>query len=307
VSDARSPSRVGVRSLSALADSVVITGADGFVGKRLRRTLPRARVLDRAVHRLDDAASLAELVRGAEVVVHLAGENAGSGYVPQLDRLLRSNVLSTAGLIDSLARHASSRPLVVLLSTIHVYGRRDDYSEDAPTTPISFYGFTKLAQEVLLREAAERGLIRGLVLRASNIYGPGCRPYYNSAVATFCDRIRKHETIELMGSGKSQADLIYVDDVVRMIDRAVELTSAPFNVYNASSGVSVEMARVVELLGSVSGRRPDVKLKNDPPMMFQVPNARLRAVLPSLSFTPLKDGLRESWDASAAFVRETAT
>jgi nucleoside-diphosphate-sugar epimerase len=294
----------GAASLRTLGDKVVITGAGGFVGQRLRLALPGARLLDRKTHRLDAPASLAELVRGAEVVVHLAGENAGSGYAPPLERLLRSNVLSTAGLLEALQESGVRAPVVVLLSTIHVYGRRDNYAEGTPTTPVSFYGFTKLAQEVLLREAAERGAIRALVLRASNIYGPGCRPYYNSAVATFCDRIRRGETIELMGSGRSQADLVYVDDVVRVIERSLSLSTAPVEVYNTSSGTSVEMARVVEVLGRVAGVTPKVRLTDDPPQVFTVPNDRLRAAMPELAFTPLEDGLRESYAASAAIHAE---
>ena len=289
--------------ISEIERDVVITGHAGFIGKRLHSRLPGARTLDRQVHHLDEPTSLSSVLASARVIFHFAGVNAGSGYNPPNEVLARNNVLATYGLLQGIKRFAALRPLVVLLSSLHVYRKCDRYSESSELTPASYYGLTKLVQELLLQEAAQSKAINALIFRVSNVYGPGCRPNYNSAVATFCYRILTNSPIELWGNGKSQADLIFVDDVVEILLRSLELQKPGCTTYNLSSGKSIPVKEIIELLSRISGRSPVVRLLDTAPLEFTVDNSRLLAALDGFQFTDIETGLLETFRAMKNEVR----
>lgn len=282
-------------TISEIERDVVITGHAGFIGKRLHSRLPGARTLDRKVHHLSEPASLSSVLASARVIFHFAAVNAGSGYSPPNEDLARNNVLATYGLLQGIKRFAAPRPLVVLLSSLHVYRKCDQYSEASELAPASYYGLTKLVQELLLREAAQSQAINALIFRASNVYGPGCRPNYNSAVATFCYRILTNSPIELWGNGKSQADLIFVDDVVDILSRSLELQKPGCVIYNLSSGESISVKEIVESLSRISGSSPVIRLVDTTPLKFTVDNSQLSAALDGFQFTDIETGLLETF------------
>ena len=287
--------------LGQLSEQVAITGANGFIGRILHARLPDARVLNRAVHSLMGPASLESLLGGVRVIFHLAGVNAGSGYTPSQESMTQNNVLATWNLIEGIRRYAAPRPLVVLISSIHVYAKNTmRFTERSELGPSSYYGLTKLMQELLVRQAARGSALECVVFRAANVYGPGCRPYYNSAVATFCAKLRLGETLDLFGNGRSQVDLVYLDDVVSILLRAPELSGFDDPVFNLSSGQSVDVSEVVAVLGEVAGITPLVRMVDTPPVRFVVENAKLLSALGPIQFTDLRSGLRQTFEGTSA-------
>lgn len=96
------------------------------------------------------------LIKNVRVIFHLAGVSTGSGYSPPNEYLVRNNVLATRGLIRAIRQYCTFPPLVILLSSIHVYKKSVCYTEATELTPLSFYGLTKLTQELLLQTAPNR-------------------------------------------------------------------------------------------------------------------------------------------------------
>lgn len=287
--------KASARTLKQLNADVVITGPQGFIGKHLHKHLPNARVLERTEHKLNTPSTLAPLITGAKVIFHLAGVNAGSGYNPPNEALVHNNVLATQNLIRAIREYASPKPLVILLSSIHVYRKSSYYAETTELTPPSFYGLTKLTQELLIQSATEAQLLQSVILRTANVYGPGCKPNYNSAIATFCSKLNNGQPIDLMGNGASQVDLIYVDDVVRILLRIFELSTAPISIYNLSSGVSIPVMEIVKHLETFTAIKPIVNMIDTPPLKFTVDNSRLITALNGFNFTPLRIGLAETY------------
>jgi nucleoside-diphosphate-sugar epimerase len=111
--------------LRDLGEQVLITGAKGFIGRALHMKLPHARGVGRGASSLAIPASLEAPLKGVRVIFHLAGVNAGSGYTPSTDSMAQDNVLATYGLLQGIKRFASAKPLVVFLSSIHVYRNSD--------------------------------------------------------------------------------------------------------------------------------------------------------------------------------------
>lgn len=84
-------------------------------------------------------------------------------------------------------------------------------SEASALQPESVYGVSKKSVEDLIRISG----LPSTILRLANVYGLGCRPEYNSVVATLCQRAKKKLPLKINGQGKQNRDFIYIDDVVR--------------------------------------------------------------------------------------------
>lgn len=215
---------------------VLITGADGFIGKNLRVALSeREGFVVLAVTRSTDEAALTQSVNDCDVVVHLAGVNR-----PQDPAEFASgNADFTARLCELLRATGRAVP-VAFASSIQA-------ERDNP------YGLSKRAAEQHLADyAAHSGAGVGLY-RLANVFGKWCRPNYNSAVATFCHNLA-HGLPVRVDDPSASVRLVYVDDVVTELVRflsappqgATMLEAGP--VYTATVG---ELVDQIEAFGGV--------------------------------------------------------
>lgn len=183
---------------------ILLTGADGFIGKNLRVAL--AEIPDRGVLPITRSTSdgdFAAAIAQADIVIHLAGVNR-----PQDPAEFEAgNVGFTARLCDALRDAGRALP-IAFASSIQA-GR------DHP------YGRSKLAAEDHLFAYARRTGAAVAVYRLPNVFGKWCRPEYNSAVATFCHNIARGLPIRVDDPAAS-VQLVYVDDVVAELLRFLE-------------------------------------------------------------------------------------
>jgi UDP-2-acetamido-2,6-beta-L-arabino-hexul-4-ose reductase len=181
---------------------LVVTGADGFIGRNLVHHLARrgdteiARVTRRTTERELDAA-----FENAEVVIHLAGVNRP----PTPEGFEEGNVRATAELCHRLAR-AGRRARVIFASSTQA-------AED------NAYGRSKRAAEDALASYATETGASVVIFRLTNVFGKWARPRYNSAVATFCHAVANGEPYDVSDPART-VRLVYVDDVVRAFDDA---------------------------------------------------------------------------------------
>ncbi|HJS46547.1 MAG TPA: NAD-dependent epimerase/dehydratase family protein, partial [Gemmatimonadales bacterium] len=233
---------------------VLVTGAAGFIGSHLveallargdavagvdsfdpfyPRSVKEANLAGARRHpgfefaELDvlDAAALADRIDRSTVVVHLA---AKAGVRPSLADpagYARANVEGTAAVLQAMRRAGATR--LVLGSSSSVYG--DDtpapFREDAPAVrPVSPYGATKRAAELLVGAVSAVDGVRAVSLRFFTVYGPRQRP--DLAIHAFARRMARGETVTLFGDGTSARDYTYCDDVVRGILAAADWTAA---------------------------------------------------------------------------------
>src|SRR6185312_795375 len=112
--------------------TVVIAGASGFIGTRLRASLAGAGEPVRTIGRTGDAvwghtAAIARLVDGADLVVNLAGKSVDCRYGPaNRAEILRSRVATTTELGAAIGRAAAPPPLWINSSTATIYRHADD-------------------------------------------------------------------------------------------------------------------------------------------------------------------------------------
>lgn len=179
---------------------VLITGANGFIGKNLQLHLAeRSDVQVVCFDRKDDVAQLPGLLQGVDFVFHLAGVNR-----PQdPNEFTTGNVDLTQALcqaVHAVAGTAGKKIPIVFTSSIQA--ERDNA-----------YGQSKRAAELALLALADAHQLPVHIYRLPNVFGKWCKPNYNSAVATFCHNIARGLPIQI-NDPAAPVTLVYVDDVI---------------------------------------------------------------------------------------------
>ncbi len=190
---------------------ILVTGANGFVGKNLcealknirdgkDKTRPALCVEEIFAFDIDTPAEcLDEYCKQCDFVFHLAGVNRPQNP----EEFMKGNFGFTSTLLDTLKKYGNTCP-VMISSSIQAtcIGRYD-----------SDYGRSKKAGEELMFAYGEETGAKVLVYRFPNLFGKWCRPNYNSAVATFCHNIANDLPIQV--SDRSvQLELLYIDDLL---------------------------------------------------------------------------------------------
>jgi UDP-2-acetamido-2,6-beta-L-arabino-hexul-4-ose reductase len=187
---------------------VLVTGANGFVGKNLvirLRELPRFAVVEFV--RGDAIEALPSLLAQADAVVHLAGENRPAEEAA----FAQVNTGLTLALCDALAaeHQRSGRQLPLLLASSAQAERGNPY------------GQSKLAAEQAVQKLCAASGYPAVVYRLPGIFGKWCKPNYNSVVATFCHNIARGLPIQI-NNPAARLQLVYVDDVVSYFIAALD-------------------------------------------------------------------------------------
>ena len=179
---------------------VLITGANGFVGKNLRLHLAERKDAQvQCFTREDDPAKLPALLREVDFVFHLAGVNRPQD--PQ--EFVTGNADLTQVLARAICAEAESTGRKVPV----IYASSTQAANDNP------YGLSKRAAEQALFDAQRSQNIPVHVFRLPNVFGKWCKPNYNSAVATFCHNIARGLPIRV-NDPAAPVTLVYVDDVI---------------------------------------------------------------------------------------------
>lgn len=179
---------------------VLITGANGFVGKNLRlRLAERKGVEVTCFTREDDPGRMRALLCEVDFVFHLAGVNR-----PQdAQEFTTGNVDLTLELAHAVCAeaHATGRKVPV------IYASSIQAALDNP------YGQSKRRAEEALFAARLSHQVPVHVFRLPNVFGKWCKPNYNSAVATFCHNVARDIPIQI-NDPDALITLVYIDDLI---------------------------------------------------------------------------------------------
>ena len=152
------------------------------------------------------------LVRGVDVVFHFAANPEVRHSVREPLDHYEQNLTATMHVLEAARRHRVG--LVVFASSSTVYGdaRKIPTPEDHPLEPISVYGATKAAAEIMCQTYARLYGVQCLVLRYANIVGPRLR---HGVIYDFIVKLRKNpRRLEILGDGTQRKSYLYIDDAV---------------------------------------------------------------------------------------------
>jgi len=183
---------------------ILVTGANGFIGKNLVTELHNIGKNEILKFDLDTPIDFLDEYTGkCDFVFHLAGINR-----PDDDsEFITGNVDFTSNLLNSLIANNNKCPIMISSSTQAILENS--------------YGRSKRAGEELIFNYGKKYNVKTLVYRFPNVFGKWCKPNYNSAVATFCNNIANDIPIK-MNDPSVKMNLIYIDDVVKELINALQ-------------------------------------------------------------------------------------
>jgi UDP-glucose 4-epimerase len=287
---------------------VLVTGGSGFIGRHvvaaLRADGHRVSVVDRVdfgdpdvacvTGELEEAAVReAALEVGVDAVVHLAAETSVLGSMERPALVHRVNVDVTAALLE-LCRERGVGAFVMASTNAVVGAVEGTMTERVPLAPLTPYGATKAAAEMLLSGYHGAYGLRTVALRLTNVYGPGMH-HKDSFVPRLMRAAAEDGGVQVYGDGRQRRDLVHVTDVARAFAMAVvDWPSGPVII---GSGASHTVLDLVEAAREASGcpipvTHVEAKAGEMPAVVVDTTEARRRGFEPSVS---LLEGMRSAW------------
>ena len=250
---------------------VVIVGGAGFLGTNLALSLTKKEYKVLAIDLqtnerlkqadipfvtcdLQDTETLEKSIDKDDVVVHFAGSAIPNASSQSAYEDAATHILPSIGLLDVCVKKQAAR-VIYASSGGQVYGvpQYTPIDEDHPTDPQTAYGIHKLAVEEYMQLYQRMYGLRTIILRFSNPYGPGQRPYRGQGiVATFLASAREGRPVEIWGDGNSVRDYIYIDDLTEAVEAAIRYDGRT-SVFNIGSGTGTTVHEIAEAIERATG------------------------------------------------------
>jgi len=302
---------------------ILVTGAAGFIGCRTVEMLnPEHDVI--AVDSFDDYYSpylkhlrttrlkestgvavqhidLADVEACASVfdtsidaVIHLAARPGVRASVQSLPLYVNSNVVALTNIVTNV--QANDVPRLLYASSSSVYGDKiGALSErDAELKPVSYYGATKLAGEMVVNAVSRLDDRVFVGLRFFTVYGPWGRP--DMLMWRLIASALGGSNVRILGDGSAQRDFTYVDDIAFALTSLVSHSNLPTgsSVLNVGGGNPVSVRDIIDMVHAAVGAPPSVAFGERIPSDVQQTHANpesLKAILGEAPSTAIQDGV----------------
>ena len=321
---------------------VLVTGAAGFIGHHVARRLAETRrcevlgvdnlsdyydvALKRA--RLEqlapledfrflqadfaDAAKFPALVAHVkpDYVVHLGAQPGVRFSMEQPAAYTRNNLEGFATVLEACRRNPPRHLVFASSSSVYGAGAKPPFREDDDANrPVSYYGATKRANELMAYSYAHNHRLNVTGLRFFTVYGPWGRP--DMAPTLFARAILAGEPLKLFNGGRNLRDFTYVDDIVDGVIKVLLYPPAqppvpPLRIYNLGHHRPVETLLFVRMLEELLGKKAAVELLPPQPGDMTETCADLALIRKEIGFepkVPLEEGLRRFVDWFRGYYR----
>lgn len=290
------------------SERILVTGSAGFIGSHLVKnlvsrgysvlgidnmsayydvSLKKARLerlmrLSRYSHVYCDIANKDRLLKVFEdfvpsTIVHLAAQPGVRNSITDPDEYVNTNVTGTFHILEACRRFSVDH--LLMASSSAVYGASIDlpYREDQHTScPVSLYGATKKAAEVMAHSYSHLYGLPITALRFFTVFGPWGRP--DMAPMLFASALTEGREISLFNEGRNLRSFTYVDDVIESVLELLHLrpknspatcagnqlvdanVGAPFRILNIGGRESISTIRFVRLLEKSMRRKARLRL-----------------------------------------------
>lgn len=245
---------------------ILITGVAGFIGSKLAKRFSEEGY---NVFGIDDLSSgnlskvpknvnfikldlanknkLKLIPKECKLILHLAGQSSGEvSFESPIDDLKR-NTFSTLNLIHQGIENNFKK--IIFASSMSVYG---DYKiklkENLNLKPLSCYGISKLCSENYLRVFSKK--IPYLIFRMFNVYGPGqdLENLKQGMLSIYLSQAINEKKIIVKGSQERKRDFIYIDDVVEIWFRSVQIPNLNNDTFNLGTGVATSVKSLLNIM-----------------------------------------------------------
>jgi GDP-L-fucose synthase len=256
-----------------LNSKILLTGGYGFVGCRVYEQLLKAGVKKENISRpkregcdLRLAKNAEKVVKGQDVVIHLAANVGGIGYNREHPgALFFDNAIMGMNLIEA-SRKAKVKKFVQV-GTVCAYPKFPDHIpfvegdlwKGYPEETNAPYGLSKLMLLEMLQAYRKEYGFNGIYLLPTNIYGPGDNFNTESShvipalIRKFVEAVKSNQKeVVVWGTGKASREFFYVDDAARAIVLATQKYNKPEPV-NIGSHNEVSIKQLIQMIGKITG------------------------------------------------------
>jgi UDP-glucuronate 4-epimerase len=234
-----------------------------------------------------------------DAFVHLAAQAGVRFGLIDPGSYTRSNLIGQQNILE-FARHYLGSGRVIYASSSSVYGNDSiaPFSEDARADkPVSYYGATKRAGELLAHSYAELFGLKLTGLRFFTVYGPWGRP--DMAYWLFTDAILNEKPLPVFGGGTLRRDFTYIDDIVAALVRIVETPfaverGAPHRIYNLGNSRPENVLTLIKCIERATGMSARIEDADAPPGDVRETYADISRARRDFGFspvTPLAEGV----------------
>jgi UDP-glucuronate 4-epimerase len=287
---------VGLDSLSDYYDPALKHARLGLLESHPQFTFHHADVTDPAA--LGAAWDAAQPTH----VIHLAAQAGAGASITNPARTVQANLVGFANILEACRQRDIQHLVYASSSSVYGLDRALPFSErtggDHPITP---YGATKRANELMAHSHAHLFNLPCTGLRFFTVYGPWGRP--DMVLSKWTAAILRGEPIRVFNQGRSTRDFTYIDDVAEAIVRVAgrpasrspdfdpsdpdpATSSAPFRVYNVACGQSVPLMHYIQVLEECLGRKAVLRMEPIQPGDVPDTSADVSALSHDLGFTP---------------------
>lgn len=241
---------------------VLVTGANGFVGKRLCERLSNEyqviagcrthlikneSVSEYKIVDLNDPSNFDEIVKNIDIIIHCAAVVHQASDMC-MDAYIDLNCKSTIKLAECAARANVSR--FIFISTVKVYGEHDRFNEpfkmsDIPE-PVGSYAYSKLLAEIGLRNIGQEYSMEVVIIRPPLVYGPGVKANFSTLI-----NLIKLKIPLPIGNINNTRSFVYIDNLVDLICCCMTNPKAPGRPWLVSDGQDVSTSELVNILGNL--------------------------------------------------------
>lgn len=322
-----------MNSRKVLVVKYLVTGAAGFIGSNLSARLAKSgnevlgldnfspyyspklkelRVISQLkpqgleVKRIDlsDISAIENIVRGfkPDAIVHLAAQPGVRTPLGKSYQYIQNNLVAFSNVLQTAIEE--SVPNFLYASSSSVYGnsnKKFHKEDDMSIRPISIYGATKLANEILTPAFITGSRTRARGMRFFTVYGPWGRP--DMAYFRIIDSILNGSEFKKFGGGEVKRDFTYVDDITKTIEslsNELATRSAGFSdIVNIGGGSPHSLNDLIDVISKQLGSEPTIleSVSNPNDVSFTCADAsKLKELTKGVPLIDLESGVKETID-----------
>ena len=288
---------------------ILLTGGLGYIGTSLINKLTKHQLIVCSKSKKNDLQNFNDVIfefvditsddflqivkkHKPDLVIHLASITGLKNCESNPTKAFETNVHGTFNVIKACELNKNR---LIFFSSREVYGKTLDVEskENDLLLPTNIYGITKMLGELLIKNSGKNNNLDYIILRLTNVYGPGGNEKGPNKIIKNAVEDKK---IEIFG-GKQSINFIYIDDVINFISTIIDKKDISKEIFNLGSKNNLtvnEFSKLVEQsldFDIIIKHKPKLNVENS---IFKPDLKKSEKLLGFTSKTKINDGLRKT-------------
>ena len=306
---------------------ILICGATGFIGRNLLEYFSnKEEYIVHAVYNktqpelgkyenvefvnadLCDRNDVRRVTENIDIVIQAAATTSGSAdivnqpYIHVTDNAVMNSLLLRECMNNSV-KHFIFFSCTVMYPSSETAQKEVDWREDGAKDK-KYFGVanTKVYIEKMLRFYADNSDMKTTAIRHSNIYGPydkyelGKSHFFGASISKV---LTAEEEVEIWGSGEEKRNLLYIDDLCKMVNLTIRMQKEKYKLYNCGSNQAYSVEQIVKKIIKASGKNLEIRKNEEKPTIkinIDIDSERAKQELGWTAEVNIDDGIRRTID-----------